>query len=166
MAIAIALTTSNFLRPDPLPHPAYLMPDKQFCDGLNAPAAVIRFLLIQLCGLGYGSLPLIEFIIETGVYFSLVWLLWYLVIVESRGKGLSILASKTRFRKTVDLCAIAFGVLLLLLGGFNGAALHGNYGKIVSIPYEIWTLLILGFYGHDLWASLLSSLAMRGRRAS
>jgi hypothetical protein len=38
VGIAIALTSSNFVRPDSISSPSWTAPDQQFCHGLNAPA--------------------------------------------------------------------------------------------------------------------------------
>jgi|SRR5579859_951887 len=154
-AVAIVLTTSNRLRPLSVQNPSWTAPDKQFCDGLNAPAALIRVLLLRLADSWFPAYYPIQFVTETIVYFFLVGLLWYLMSLELRGNGQSVLTSKTRVRKTVDGLIILFGIALCILGvlvrGQFGAV--STYSNFVAIPYYIWGLAMIGFYGHDLWAS-------------
>jgi len=155
-AVAIALTTSNRLRPLSVQNPSWTAPDKQFCDGLNAPAALIRALLLRLSDSWLPAYYPIQFVTETFVYFFLVGLLWYLVSIELRGNGQSVLTSKTRARKAADSLTILFGIVLCILGvlvrGQFGAVT--TYSNFVAMPYYVWGLAIIGFYGHDLWVSV------------
>lgn len=40
--VAVALITSNVLRPNPIRNPPFMAPDWQLCAGLNAPATLTR----------------------------------------------------------------------------------------------------------------------------
>jgi hypothetical protein len=153
--VAIALTISNRLRPFSVRNPSWTAPDKQFCDGLNAPASLIRFLLLRLSDSWLPGYYPIQFITETFVYFFLVGLLWYLVSIELRGNGQSVLTSKTRARKAADGLTILCGIVLCILGVFVRGQFGAvtTYSNLVAIPYYIWGLAIIGFYGHDLWAT-------------
>jgi hypothetical protein len=80
LAIAIALITSNRLQ-DRLESPSWIKPDRQICDGLNAPASLVRFCLLKVADREFQSIRWIDSILETVVYFALVWTLWYLVSI-------------------------------------------------------------------------------------
>lgn len=170
VAIAIILKTHNFLGPDPLVHPAWQRADNQFCNGLNAPATLVRELLGRTaarlecllwipaglrsatpCCWGYLSYP-VDLALDTIVYFGLVWLVWYGVSVEIRGGGQSVLASKTRMRAVADALAIVFSVAMVAYGleirsGFRAPSAYWN---VVAVPYYIWGVSVMIFYGRDL----------------
>ena len=157
LAVAGALTTSNFHRPNPIANPSFRAPDWQFCAGLNAPAAIIRDWLTR--NIWQWGHPQIDFVLQTALFFLLVWLLWYLVSIEIGGKGHSILTPKTRMRRISDLLLMVFGTAVGL-GGLtvrHDLGVSGPYSNLVAVPYYIWGVVISVFYGHDLWASVSSS---------
>lgn len=152
--VAVALITSNDLRPSHIGkgYPSWMAPDWLFCAGLNAPATLARYWLIRTTnGWRWGN-PLT---VWTPIYLLLVWLLWYLVSIEIGGKGQSILTPKTRMRRMADLFLIVVGAAVAL-GGLSIRRESGfvaPYSTIEAVPYFIWGVVILVFYGHDLWVS-------------
>src|ERR1039458_1976830 len=84
--LAICLITHNHFRAIHISHPSWEAPDIQLCDGLNAPAAEVRFWLLQ--GL-HQYFPrdrvVVDIAMGTAVYFVLIALLWYLVSLEILG---------------------------------------------------------------------------------
>ena len=158
LAIAIALTTSNLLRQNSKGNPSWVAPDRQICDGLNAPATVIRYCLLKISDrwfpdIGYRWL---DFVIETAIFFALIGFLWYLVSVEISGKNrdkLSVLTAKTGMRALADIVLLAFGITLVLIGQLVRVQFGGSpspYSNFVSIPYFVWGIVLSLFYGHDL----------------
>lgn len=110
--------------------------------------AAIEFeALHELLWTHYPLLP----IVNLATFFSLVWLLWYAVFIETGGKGLSVLGPKTGFRRTADVWAIVLGIGVVFYAG----SVHAlqKYQKFISPVHLLWALTIIGFYGHDLWAS-------------
>ncbi|HET6179304.1 MAG TPA: hypothetical protein VFE61_20410 [Candidatus Sulfotelmatobacter sp.] len=159
LAIAIALITSNRLQ-DRLESPSWIKPDRQICDGLNAPASLVRFCLLKVADREFQSIRWIDSILETVVYFALVWTLWYLVSIEISGrnrKGPSALGHEyygPNLRTAIDVRLIAFGGALAVVGQlvrhqFGG--LPDLYANLVSVPYFLWAIVIVAFYGRDLW---------------
>jgi hypothetical protein len=157
LAAAIALTGSNFLRRDRIENPSWTALDRQVCDGLNAPAALIRFCMLKVVHLRAPYLFWPDFILETVLYFGLIGLLWYFVAVEiserSREK-LSALTSKTGMRTASDVVLIAFGAGL---AGFGQLVRHqfggvpDTHSNLIAVPYFVWAIALIVFYGHDLW---------------
>jgi hypothetical protein len=95
----------------------------------------------------------IELIIERGLYFGLVWLLWYAVSIELAGDGQSVLTPKVGARRAADVLAVSFGAMLVFIGylvrgQFGGA---DTYSSLIALPYLVWGAAILAFYGRDLW---------------
>src|SRR5437868_12426332 len=74
VALAHVLMLSNAARPVSSENSNWKAPDRQFCEGLNAPAT-IAFTAFQQ-KLDH------SFIVVRGAYLLLVWLLWYCVIIE------------------------------------------------------------------------------------
>jgi len=113
--------------------------------------------LLKVAGHELRSVTWIDFIIETVVYFALVWLLWYLVSIEISGrnrKGMSALTSTTRIRTEIDVLLIAFGAALAVVGQAVRHQFGGRpdlYANLVAVPYFIWAIVLTAFYGHDLW---------------
>lgn len=156
VVVAIALLTSNFLRPNPMSSPSWRAPDWQFCAGLNGPATVARDWLIRLTnGWSWGHAR-ITFAFWTTLYFVLVWLLWYLVSIEIGGKGRSVLAPKTGTPRTANLFLIIIGAAVGLCGLSirHESAFADPYSTLVAMPYFVWGIVIVVFYGHDLWVSV------------
>lgn len=155
IAVAITLKINSRLRPLSAENPSWTAPDRQFCDALNAPAALVRIFLLRLSDAWLPASYQAEFLLETIVYFVLVGLLWYIVSIEIGGKGQSVLTPKTRARRMADGLVIFFGLMLGILGllvrGQFGVV--DTYSNLVAIPYYIWALVIVSFYGHDLWVS-------------
>ena len=84
LLVAAGLTTRNLLRPEHISSPTWLYPDKQFCDGLNAPASLIRlFSVIALHRFPWAF----TFAFTMVVYFAAVGFTWYLVSLEISGRG-------------------------------------------------------------------------------
>jgi len=152
--LAAALTIHNRLRPIGSLGSRDRAPDRQLCDALNAPAAVMRLVLLGTADRWTLRYPLLQFIIETVIYMVLVWLLWYMVSIEIGGKGQSILTPRTRIRRIADVFLILFGILVATLGFLLAPDfLRTAYSNLVTIPHYIWGLAIIAFYGHDLLAS-------------
>lgn len=154
--IAAALITSNSVRPAPpgdtIPGPRHWMLDIQYCLALNSPAAMIATIEVDaLHDLLWTYYPLYP-IVNLTFFFSLVWLLWYAVSIEIGGHGLSLVMPKTGFRRLADILAMALGIGVLIYAGIAPAGML--YEKFVSPVHLLWGLTIIGFYGHDLWASL------------
>jgi hypothetical protein len=101
-------------------------------------------------GLLANHYPLLP-IVNLSVFFSLVWLLWYAVSIEIGGRGRSVLTPKTGFRRVVDVLVIAFGISLVAYADRTTVSVY--YQTPVSFVHLLWVLAIMGFYGHDLWAS-------------
>src|SRR5437764_6476879 len=87
--IAATLIASNFRQSPRID--SWTFPDRQFCDGLNAPAALVRSLLdFGLWQLHLHVPSLVtsgfygrgEFILETAIYLTLIAFLWYFVGIE------------------------------------------------------------------------------------
>lgn len=127
--------------------------DWLICSGVNAPATLVAQRLID---------PVIEWLVDhypvsivlpVVIRLSAIWLLWYLVAVEIGGRGSSALAQKTRLRKLVDLAAISFAGYLVA----SGAPFVNNSSAwthtLMGMQWILWALVIVGFYGHDLWVS-------------
>ena len=154
VVIAAALITSNSVRPEPpadtIPSPKREMLDIQYCLALNSPAAMISAIQIEaIHDLLWTYYPLYP-IVNLTFFFSLVCLLWYAVSIEIGGKGLSVLTPKTGVRRVADMLAIALGIGVVI---YADIAPVGIYKKFVSPVHLLWALTIIGFYGHDLWAS-------------
>jgi hypothetical protein len=94
---------------------------------------------------------LLAHFVDLGVIFVLVWLLWYAVGTETRGRGLSVLTPKTGIRRTADVLAICFGASLLPY--VDRIVPGGAYWMLFSVAHLLWIATIIGFYSHDLWAS-------------
>jgi hypothetical protein len=153
--IAAALIISNSVRPEPpadtIPSPKRGMLDIQYCLALNSPAAMIAAIQIEAThDLLWNYYPLYP-IVNLTFFLSLVWLLWYAVSIEIGGKGLSVLTPKTGFRRVADTLAISLGIGVVIYADIAPA--HILYKKFVSPVHLLWALTIIGFYGHDLWAS-------------
>ena len=173
--LAIALKARNLLLPSSFDDPLYLKPDYQLCNALNAPVTVAVRALVPIAARleclvmvparlraeineqtvscwGYLSYP-VSLAIDTVVYFGLVWLLWYATIIEFGGGGRSALAPKGWMRVAADGFAVIFG-LMVVAYGLAAPAEHYNgiYWNTVAVPYYLWGLLLVIFYGRDLWS--------------
>ena len=95
----------------------------------------------------------VNYVLEVVVYFGLVWLVWYLAVVEVQGGGRSAVAPKGWIRVPTNIFAILFGLGIVCLGlqvrllGHSGTYVYWN---IMAAPYFVWGLTIAFFYGHDL----------------
>lgn len=159
--VTIAMTISNFSRPGGYLRPwsrntsSWEAPDRQICDGLNAPATLIRTLLLK-CADTWLHDPQADFMLETIVYFSLVGVLWYLVAIKispsSLGWGGS-LTFKVEVRKSIDVIFILFGLALGVCAWFVRHQFGHTtlYSSLISLPYLVWALILIFFYGKDLW---------------
>lgn len=155
--IAGALIASNYYRPvprgeDTLPDSSVSALDIQSCWALNAPAAMVahfqRVATYDLLGTYY---PL-YLILSLSIFLPLVWLLWYALCIEAGGKGLSVLTPKTGIRRAADVLMMALGASAYFYGNSAIVSVY-QYQALLWSVYSAWTLLIMGFYGHDLWAS-------------
>jgi len=164
--IALILTASNSLRPDSLANPAWTKADWQLCGGLNAPATLVGKYPVDIAYLWFSRYYPVNLVVESVIRFSLIWLLWYIVAIEIGGRGLSVLATKSLMRTAVDVLAIVFGAVVGIVGLLVGSQ-FGNvfYGRLVSTPYLIWAIVIVGFYGHDLLGSFRET-RLRADRAA
>jgi hypothetical protein len=155
---AVALTTSNLLRHNSIRNPSWIAPDAQFCDGLNAPATLIRFCIGKLADKWIFGYRPFELVLRTVVYFALVGILWYIVGIELGGKGLSVLTPKTGVRRAADFLAVGLGfavvfIALLVRRQFGPVT---TYSNLVSTPYFVWGAIIIGFYAHDFARACIS----------
>jgi hypothetical protein len=158
IVVAVILLTSNYLRPDPPHNPASRAADLQFCDGLNAPAALAKYLLMRIVyrEVLFPYSPWAELIVQTVVYLGLIGLLWYVVGLEidrrTRG-GPSRSTARTCVRPIADSLLIAFGITLAIVAvKFHAGA--GTYYGLFGILHLSWAVVIVAFYGHDLWIVL------------
>ena len=157
--LASALITVNLFRSDSVMTPSWHKPEIQFCHALNAPAALAVHLLREAT---YQWAPYphrVELALETIVYVGLVWLIWFLVALQIEGRGRCILMPRSRLRGVADLFGLIVGagtgVVGLLVRHQLGAVT--TYSNLLSVPYFLWAVLIIGFYGCDL------RLVMAGR---
>ncbi|HKV39298.1 MAG TPA: hypothetical protein VJX67_08800, partial [Blastocatellia bacterium] len=129
-------------------------PDRQFCDAINAPATLVRMLLESIADQLLPGNYRIELIIETVIYLTLVWVVWYVLGVEITGGGTRALAAGSRMRRVVDICAIVFGSALAVTGLLVVSQFGSPtaYSTAVAVPYFIWATTMIIFYGYDLVA--------------
>lgn len=155
--IAGALIVSNQNRPiprgeDTIPDSTVSALDIQSCWALNAPAAMVahfqRVATYDLLGTYY---PL-YLLLNLSIFLPLVWLLWYAVCIEAGGKGLSVLTPKTGIRRVADVLMMALGASVFFYRDSTLVSVY-RYEALLGSVYLAWILLIMGFYGHDLWAS-------------
>lgn len=161
LIIAVALTTSNFVRADSPSNPAWRAPDRQVCDAVNAPAAVVRFGLLKALDRWAPNHVRADFVIETGVYFVLVALLWYGVSVEitrHRQSRCNLARTRTVSRALFDIFFVLFGIAV----GTAGQPVRHQfmdvtaYSTFLALPYFIWAVVLVVFYGYDFCNSLFS----------
>lgn len=95
----------------------------------------------------------------TGVYLVVIALLWYVVSLELE-PGAQRRSSKVTpslgSRRVADFLIIFYGLALGIVGElvrhqFGGVSLYSN---LVSVPYFLWMIVLVGFYGRDLWLDL------------
>lgn len=165
VVLAVALMTSNFLRPFSMERPAWKLPDRQFCYGLNAPATLLAAVPARIADRWLREYYPLDLVVESVIYFLLIGLLWYGVAIEIGGNGRSVLAPITRMRTMSDTLAVIFGATLGVLGPLGTRQVGGTvtYERLVAAPYLIWAAIIIGFYGRDLLACRASS---RGEAAA
>jgi hypothetical protein len=141
-AVACALIAS-FLAP---PHPEdFAKTEYQIYRALNAPAFLLSAVPARIAHWVYRKA---YFIVETTVRLCFVWLVWYAVSIEISGRGRSVLSPRTRVRRVADALAVIFGAAVALSGGY------GLHPPAIWMLYLIWGVVIMGFYGRDLWVSL------------
>jgi hypothetical protein len=157
LAITGALTVSNLLRPDSLSNPSWVYPDKQFCDGLNAPASLVRYFIEKATDKWFPSFLWFNFILSFVVYFGVVALTWYFLGAEIDGRSpdrVSVLTPKTYVRSLADALLVLMGTTLAVLGQLVRHQFGGQpstYSNLVSVPYFVWATILIAFYGHDFW---------------
>jgi hypothetical protein len=114
----------------------------QLCWALNAPAFILAEIPIRI----YRTVFQVEnLIFETSAQLCFIWLVWYAVALESGGRGRSVLSARTRVPALMDVPAMILGVMV---------GLCTTSIAQLRMLYPIWTIAIVGFYGHDLWMSL------------
>lgn len=156
--IAAALIACNEHRPAPTGEDTIgdsrdFALDIQSCWALNAPAAMIaRIQRAATHDLLWTHYPL-DVVVDLGVLFLLVWLLWYAVAVEITGRGLSVLSPRTGIRRVADVLAIILGAFVVPYADRVTMDVLAPYQKVLACVYLLWTLAIIGFYGRDLLAS-------------
>lgn len=158
--LAAALLVSNFRRPDRIENPAWTKADRQLCDGLKAPAALIRFGVLKATDKWMPNHSVADFVIDTLGYLALVAVLWYFVakeIVRHLALKRGALARRSPLRNIADCALVLFGIVLVGFGilvrrqfGFP----IGAYATVVALPYFIWGIVLAGLYGRDLWVSV------------
>ena len=155
LAVAVCLMISNHTSHEDW---AWTHADLQYCYALNSPvAAIVHLQRESTYELLKWHYPL-NVIVNFGILFALVWLLWYAVSIEIGGKGLSVLTPKTGFRRLADLLAIAFGAAgyasLLYADQASAQIIYTPaLYPILGPLHLIWALAIIGFYCHDFWVS-------------
>jgi len=152
VVVAVGLMTHNYLAVDSLANPRWRHSDWQFCGALNAPATMLAEYPTDIAYRWLGPYYPLNEIIEWIVRLCLIWLLWYCVAIEMGGRGQSVLASRTRMRKVADFGGMLFGVVLA-----NDSVVLGRQFGLLSIPYLLWAVLLVTFYGHDLWTTFGSA---------
>jgi hypothetical protein len=145
--------TSSFLRPFSMESPPWTKPDRQLCAGVNAPATLFAAYPVRIADQWLRSYYPLDLAVEAIVYLSLIGLLWYAVSIEFEGRRLSVLTRTCQMRMVLDIAAVLFAGAVGAAGLFVSGQLGGNYGRLMSIPYLLWALVIAWFYGRDLWAS-------------
>lgn len=169
VVFAVTLTMSNLSRRDSMSNPSWTAPDRQLCDGLNAPAAVLRFLLSKALDSVLSSHPVIQFVLEIILYFWLVALLWYVVSIEAVGwktvKSSSV-TRKVKARTWVDLMIVFLGIGVVFAGELvrHQFGYVSVYSNLISVPYFVWGLILMGFYGNDIWSSIQGSIQHGGEQ--
>ena len=129
--------------------------------GLNAPATLFYTYLEKLAmlfcpsqyrtGPSTGCDPL-DFIFEKVIYTALIGLLWLAVSLEAAGRGRSVLTPMTGARAAADALAIVFGVAVGALGiGLSLRLGRPWYGRVDFVTFITWAVVIVWFYGHDLF---------------
>lgn len=155
VAVAVALATSNALRPDTWSSPAWTKLDSQLLHSINAPAAVVAMYPLDCAYHWFSPYYPLNLVVESVIRFSLIWLLWYAVSIEIGGAGQSVLTPKTRMRKVADVIAILFGAVVGVVGVLGSRPCGSIFARLmVVLPILLWPLVIMGFYGHDLWVSI------------
>ena len=154
VALASGCIARNLLRADTLEDPAWTHLEMQYCWALNAPATAMAYLQREAMHPLLKNYPA-SALIDQGVFLLLVWLLWHVVCVELGGQGRSVLSARTGFRRLADCLGIAIGIssFIVVVSSDRAAA------QIIYTPYQIemgslffvWALVIVAFYGHDLW---------------
>ena len=133
----------------------------QFLMGVNAPACQLRSYLGRLVFTWSHWYTPYVLIVDTLVYFLLIWALWYAVSIELEGNGRCILASKTRARGLADGCAAIYGAVLAV----SAFRIHRqDSGYLVSLPDHIgWPDLVAALY--LLWGILIATFCICDLRA-
>jgi len=153
--IAMGLFASYLHRPEPrgdtLPAGGDTGLDIQYCWAVNSPAAMVAQLQRRFTNGWLRNQYPLDLIVDVTVFLSLVWLLWYAVAVEIGGKGLSVLTPRTGHRRIADVVVIALGAYLVVYA--DRITLSVYHQTWVTPVHLVWIIAIVGFYGHDLWAS-------------
>ena len=151
VAIAFILRTSNALRADTPSNPSWTEPDLQICDGLNAPVAALIYPAVTSAERLFRHYYPVEFVLNNVIYLLLVWLLWYLVVLEWTNGGRSVLAGRFQWYWAVDGFALAVGVGLVYLGYLIRGQFGGpsTYSTLIALPYVVWGGVIIAFYARD-----------------
>ena len=102
-------------------------------------------------------------VLNLGTLFVLVWLLWYAVAVEITGRGVSVLTPKTGVRRLADVLAILFGASVEPYADRVIISVLNPYQRVLACVYLVWIFAIIGFYGHDLWASFKAVPSATGK---
>ncbi len=158
--ISFVLMVSSYMRPNHMHDPAWIKADIQACFAINGPVSVIRGLLF-LAAKHIAPAATSYFWPIYAVYMLLIIALWYAAGYEldfrQRNQGSAIL-NKMRYRSGLDIIFVILGVLSLL-GGIGARRefrhmISATYGNVLSIPYFLWAIALVGFYGHDFYMSL------------
>jgi hypothetical protein len=132
-------------------------PDKQFCDGLNAPATLVRYFIEKAVDKFFPSFLWFNFVLSFVVYFAVVGLTWYFLGAEIDGRNpdrVSALTSRTWSRSFADVLLVLIGTTLAVVGQLVRHQFGGKpspYSNLVAVPYFVWATILIVFYGHDLW---------------
>jgi hypothetical protein len=145
LTIAVVLTTVNLLRHNSIENPSWVKPEKQICDGINAPATLVRFLLTKIGALEFPTFTRLTFVLEIMVYFVLVGLLWYVVALQVDRKTSSneshALAPSTPIRAILDVLLILFALALMVFGALVRHQFGGRpdiYSTLISISAHLY----------------------------
>jgi hypothetical protein len=98
------------------------------------------------------------------VYFALIALLWYAVSAEITGwnrNRLSSLTHKTSAGMWLDLLLVCFGFAVGFVGELvrHQFAYVSLYSNLIAAPYVLWGVILVMFYGRDLWISARVSVS-------
>ncbi len=166
VALAGLLMSVDPMRHGPGKEP-WLVPERQICYGMNAPAAFVGAMLTK-CEVGISPLFLfnyLEHLFFTYVlYLILVGATWYAVAFEISRTGSigSSITPLTRIRGIADLALVACGGVLMFVGMMAVMSVrHVGWGRweavFFGVSWLLWGLILVSFYGRHLYLCTLGT---------